>query len=96
MASLLHPCKGREGSCHCTIFQSHTSAQARLPNYKEKTMGNHVSKTPFDLTDFLSKKGTPKPSRYRTNAPTKPHLPQTDAAADKPAPKAASPKPAKE
>lgn len=57
-------------------------------------MGNHVSKTPFDLKDFLSKKGTPKPSRFRSNSPTKPHLPQTEAAVDKPEPEAPTPKPA--
>jgi hypothetical protein len=59
-------------------------------------MGNHVSKTPFDLTDFLSKKGTPKPSRFRSNSPTKPHLPQTEAAVDTSLPKAATPKPVTE
>jgi hypothetical protein len=96
MASLQHHCKGRGRSRPFDIFQTHTSAQARLPQYKETTMGNHVSKTPFDLTDFLSKKGTPKPSRFRSNSPTKPHLPQTEAVVEKSEPEVTTPKPATE
>ena len=55
-------------------------------------MGNHVSKTPFDLTDFLSKKGTPKPSRYRGSAPTKPYVSPVASASPQGVTPAAKPK----
>jgi hypothetical protein len=59
---------------------------------KDTTVGNHVSKTPFDLTDFLSKKGTPKPSRYRGSAPTKPYVSPVDSTPPQSVTPAAKPK----
>ena len=47
-------------------------------------MGNFVPKAPFDMTDFLSKKGTPKPSRFR-------RYPATPVSSSTPAPEATEP-----
>lgn len=43
-------------------------------------MGNFVPKAPFDMTEFLSKKGTPKPNRFRGYS-TAAHKPAPSAAA---------------